>query len=115
MIAFRRARAAHVNAKDGVTKGGEKIASGIGEREKPRERRFELLRAPIACGGKQHGDFGFGRKSAREVDVNGETSPDCAWGCTTSARWSLCIGAIEGEWWMGKSFGMKNDECGIRN
>lgn len=75
MISFRRARAAHVNAEDGVAECGEKVASGVGQGEKPREGRFELLGAPIASGGKERGDFGFGSESAREVEVNGETSP----------------------------------------
>ena len=75
MIPFRSARAAHVNAEDGVTKGGEKIAGGVGQGDKPRERRFELLIAPIASSGEDGGDFGFGRESAWEVEVNGETSP----------------------------------------
>ena len=75
MIPFRRARAAHVNAEDGVAKGGEEVTSGVGKREKPRERRFELLIAPIACGSEECRDFGFMRESAREVEVNGETSP----------------------------------------
>ena len=75
MIPFRCARAAHVNAEDGVTKGGEEIASGVWQRENPRERRFELLIAPIASSGEDGGDFGFGRESAWEVEVNGEASP----------------------------------------
>ena len=75
MISFRRARAAHVNAEDDVTKGGKEIAGGVGQGEKPREGRFELLGTPIACGGEDGGNFGFGRETAREVEVNGEASP----------------------------------------
>ena len=115
MIPFRCARAAHVNAEDSVAKGGEKVASGVGQREKPRERRFELLCTPISCGGEECGDFGFGRKSTREVKVNGETIPIVHGNVKRLLDGAFVLRRAEGGGGGEGHFGMKNDECGIRD
>ena len=110
MISFRRARAAHVNTEDGVTKGGEKIAGGVRQREKPCERRFELLRAPVTRGCEEGGNFGFGRESAREVKVNGETSPIAHGDVKTLLGGAFVGRRAEGRCGGEGHFGMKNAE-----
>ena len=110
MIPFRSARAAHVNAEDGVTKSGEEVAGGVGQRKKPCERRFELLRAPIARGSKDGRDFGFGCESARKVEVNGETSPIAHGDVETLLGGAFVGRRAEGGGGGEGHFGMKNAE-----
>ena len=108
MIAFRGARAAHVNAKDGVAKGGEEVAGGVGQGEKPGEGRFELLGAPVARGGEESGDFGFGGKSARQVKVNGEACPVAHGDVKSLLGGAFVLGWAEGLGGGESHFGMMN-------